>query len=62
MPDDSMSEITDLDYEDVLHTYYTKKVDSIAKKKADREASRRRLRGEPRKSEKVTHKCKPNAK
>lgn len=45
MEDDSVSEITDLDYEDVLHTYYTKKIDSIAKRRAEREASRRRLQG-----------------
>jgi hypothetical protein len=29
LEDDSVSEITDLDYEDVLHKYYAKKVSSI---------------------------------
>ena len=65
LEDDSVSEITDLDYEDVLHNYYTKKVNNIAQKRADRAASRRRLRGEPRKDNKIKnndHKCRANAK
>jgi hypothetical protein len=30
MPDDSLSEITDIEYEDVLHKYYTAKQDKVA--------------------------------
>jgi hypothetical protein len=39
MADDSVSEITDLDYEDVLHKYYDKKMSNIEKRRADRAAS-----------------------
>jgi len=60
MPDDSVSEITDLDYEEVLHKYYDKKMSNIEKRRAERAASRKRLRGEPRVE--LKHKCKPNAK
>jgi hypothetical protein len=56
LPDDSLSDITDIEYEDVMHKYYSVKLDKIAKKKVDREESQKRLRGGKRD---LKHICRP---
>lgn len=47
MPDDSVSEITDLEKEEILAKYYENKLTDKQKKQRELSASRRRLRGEP---------------
>ena len=39
LPDDSLSEITDIEYDDVMHKYYNEKLDKINKRKQDRLAA-----------------------
>jgi hypothetical protein len=56
LPDDSLSDITDIEYDDVMHKYYKVKLDKIAQRKKDRAASQKRLRGG--KGE-MKHACKP---
>lgn len=46
MQDDSVSEITDLEKEEVLAKYYEDRLTAIDKKKRERAEARRRLRGE----------------
>ena len=46
MPDDSVSDFTDLDKEEVLAKYHEAKMSIIDKKKRDRADARRRLRGD----------------
>ena len=46
MPDDSVSEITDLDKEEILAKYYHDKLSKLEKKRLDRIATQKRLRGE----------------
>jgi len=46
MQEDSVSEITDLDQEDVLAKYYEEKLSKIEKKRLERNVTRKRLRGE----------------
>jgi len=46
MPDDSVSEITDLDKEEIMAKYYEDKLTAIEKRKRERAEARRRLRGE----------------
>ena len=46
MPDDSVSEITDLDKEEIMAKYYEDKLTVIEKRKRERAEARRRLRGE----------------
>lgn len=46
MPDDSVSDFTDLDKEEVLAKYYEDKLTVIERKKRDRAEARRRLRGD----------------
>ena len=64
MPDDSVSEITDLDKEEVMAKYYEDKLSQIEKKKRERSEARKRLRGENTKNnldskhEDLTHICK----
>ena len=67
MPDDSVSDFTDLDKEEVLAKYHEDKMSIIDKRKRDRAEARRRLRGdnkgsyEPRLDE-VHHICKKQPK
>jgi hypothetical protein len=63
MPDDSVSEITDLEKEEVLAKYYEDKLSAIAKRKRERAESRARLRGETKpvleaKHDDLAHTCK----
>ncbi len=44
--EDSISEITDLDKEEILTNYYSKKLSSIQKRKLERGKLIQRLRGE----------------
>ena len=44
--EDSLSEITDIEKEEILAKYYHEKLSAIEKKKADRLATQKRLRGE----------------
>jgi len=46
MPDDSVSEITDLEEEEVLAKYYSDKLTNIGKKRKERAESLKRIRGE----------------
>ena len=46
MQEDSVSEITDLDQEEVLAKYYEEKLSAIEKKRIERAKTRKRLRGE----------------
>lgn len=46
MPDDSVSDFTDLDKEEVLAKYYEDKLTVIERRKRDRVEARRRLRGD----------------
>ena len=46
MPDDSVSEITDLDKEEIMAKYYEDKLTAIERRKRERAEARRRLRGE----------------
>ena len=46
MPDDSVSDFTDLDKEEVLAKYHEDKMSIIDKRKRDRADARRRLRGD----------------
>ena len=46
MPDDSVSEITDLEQDDILYKYYEAGRTKAEKRKLEREAARRRLLGE----------------
>ena len=60
MQDDSVSEITDLEKEEVLAKYYEDRLTAIDKKKRERAEARRRLRGENTKidlEEKQGHIC-----
>ena len=43
LPDDSLSEITDIEYEEVLHKYYAAKVEKISIRKKERAEARARL-------------------
>jgi len=45
LPDDSVSEITDLDQEDILNKYYREKMSKIAQQKRERAQAKRRLDG-----------------
>jgi hypothetical protein len=61
MPDDSISEVTDLEQEAILSKYYGEVVSKIEKRKAERLAARRRLWGETMKMKeerKPKHMCK----
>jgi hypothetical protein len=61
MPDDSISEITDLEKEEVMAKYYEDRLTAIDKKKRERAEARRRLRGEDKHidmDEKHGHICK----
>ena len=40
-----MSEITDIEQDEVMHKYYKTKLDNIAQRKRDRAASQKRLHG-----------------
>lgn len=63
MPDDSISEITDIEQEGILRKYYGEVVSKIEKRKAERLAARRRLWGETvkmRAERKSKHMCKGN--
>jgi hypothetical protein len=51
LPDDSLSEITDIEKEEIMQKYYVSKLDRIAKRKAERLQSQKRLQG--------AHQCKP---
>ena len=55
LPDDSLSEITDIEYEDVMHKYYASKLDKINKRKEERAAAQKRLMG----GKDFKHNCKP---
>ena len=57
MPDDSLSEITDIEYEEVMHKYYTTKLDKINTKKEERARTRKRLQGA---NVDMKHSCKPS--
>merc|ERR1712072_258580 len=46
MPDDSLSEITDIEDENVMAKYYSEKLSKIEKRKKERAATLKRLRGE----------------
>lgn len=46
MPDDSLSDVTDIEKEEVLAKYYEDKMTAIERKKRDMEEARRRLRGD----------------
>lgn len=46
MPDDSVSDITDLEKEEILNKFYEASRTKAEKRKQEREAARRRLRGE----------------
>ena len=46
MPDDSLSEITDIDDDGVMAKYYNEKLSKIEKRKKDRAATLKRLRGD----------------
>jgi response regulator of citrate/malate metabolism len=56
MPDDSVSEITDLDKEEVLAKYYEEKLSAVEKRKRERAEARRRIRGEDPKVNSGKHK------
>ena len=63
MPDDSVSEITDLEKEEILAKYYEDKLSAIEKRKRERAESRARLRGETKavledKHSDLVHVCK----
>ena len=61
LPDDSVSDITDLDKEEVLAKYYEGKLTTIEKRRKERSAARGRLLGEGPKERHVcqtTHKKK----
>lgn len=65
MPDDSVSEITDLEKEEVMAKYYEDRLSAIDKKKRERAEARRRLQGEDKKidlDEKLGHICKKGRK
>ena len=55
MPDDSLSEITDIEDQEVMAKYYNDKLSKIEKKKKDRAATQKRLRGE---TVELKHACK----
>ena len=55
MPDDSLSEITDIEDEKVLAKYYNEKLSNIEKRKKERAATLKRLRGE---TVDMKHQCK----
>lgn len=55
LPDDSVSEITDLDDEEILAKYYKTKLSKIEKRRRDRAETQRRLRGE---KVELKHQCK----
>lgn len=57
MPDDSVSDITDLDKEGILTKYYGEKMSKAEKKRKERMAARRRLFGESINTE-ADHICK----
>jgi len=46
MPDDSLSEITDIEDENVMAKYYNEKLSKIEKRKKERASTLKRLRGE----------------
>jgi len=46
MPDASLSEITDIEDENVMAKYYNEKLSKIEKRKKDRASTLKRLRGE----------------
>ena len=56
MPDDSVSEITDLDKEEILAKFYEDKLSAFEKKKRERAEARRRIRGEDPKHNLSKHK------
>lgn len=55
LPDDSLSEITDIEYEEVMHKYYASKVEKISLRKKERAEARKRLQGG---TVELKHKCK----
>ena len=46
MPDDSVSDITDLEQDEILYKYYEAGRTKAEKRKMEREAARKRLMGE----------------
>ena len=59
MPDDSVSEITDLEKEEVMYKYYEGKLSNEAKEKRERKAAQQRLLGQ---YEEKRHICTTNHK
>jgi hypothetical protein len=57
MQDDSVSEITDLDKEEILAKYYGEVMSKVERRRRERAAARRRLWGEAAKLEQVEHLC-----
>jgi hypothetical protein len=57
MPDDSVSEITELDNEEILTKYYHETMGKSEKKKEERAAARKRLFGD---NAKADHHCMMN--
>ena len=58
MPDDSVSDITDLEQDEILYKYYEAGRTKAEKRKMEREAARKRLMGEGKNVEqKAEHLC-----